>query len=77
MSTYILKRGSAGLTERITYIDYVRANSAAAAAGVRRGDVVVAVNGFPVLAESHKALVDLMSSQLNLCLVLLYQVGVN
>lgn len=39
------------------------------------GDVVVAVNGFPVLAESHKALVDLMSSQLKLHLVLLYQVS--
>ncbi|EYC43174.1 hypothetical protein Y032_0501g2602 [Ancylostoma ceylanicum] len=37
------------------------------------GDVVVAVNGFPVLAESHKTLVDLMSSQLKLHLVLLYQ----
>ncbi|KIH64213.1 hypothetical protein ANCDUO_05479 [Ancylostoma duodenale] len=72
-NTYIFKRGPVGLTERITYVDYVREDSAAAIAGVRRGDVVVAVNGFPVLAESHKALVDLMSSQLKLHLVLLYQ----
>ncbi|RCN29953.1 hypothetical protein ANCCAN_24280 [Ancylostoma caninum] len=73
LQTYIFKRGPVGLTERITYVDYVREDSAAAVAGVRRGDVVVAVNGFPVLAESHKALVDLMSSQLKLHLVLLYQ----
>ncbi|KAL6730722.1 hypothetical protein Aduo_001671 [Ancylostoma duodenale] len=73
LQTYIFKRGPVGLTERITYVDYVREDSAAAIAGVRRGDVVVAVNGFPVLAESHKALVDLMSSQLKLHLVLLYQ----
>ncbi|CAJ0593948.1 unnamed protein product [Cylicocyclus nassatus] len=73
LQTYVLKRGPGALRERITYIDYVRANSPAAAAGVRRGDVVVAVNGYPVLTESHKALVDLMSSQLELCLVLLYQ----
>ncbi|KAK6029549.1 PDZ/DHR/GLGF domain protein, partial [Ostertagia ostertagi] len=73
LQTYVFKRGPYGLKERITYIDYVRDNSIAAAAGVQEGDVVLAVNGSPVLQESHADLVKLMSSQLELRLVLLYQ----
>ncbi|PIO54342.1 hypothetical protein TELCIR_24298, partial [Teladorsagia circumcincta] len=73
LQTYVFKRGPYGLKERITYIDYVRDKSIAAGAGVQEGDVVVAVNGSPVLQESHADLVKLMSSQLELRLVLLYQ----
>ncbi|ETN85571.1 hypothetical protein NECAME_01463 [Necator americanus] len=71
--TYVFKRGASGIRERITYIDYVRESSIAADGGVQKGDVVVAVNGIPVLTESHKGLIELMSSQLNLHLVLVYQ----
>ncbi|WKX91625.1 hypothetical protein Q1695_010002 [Nippostrongylus brasiliensis] len=73
LQTYVLKRGRHGLKERITYIDYVRDDSIAAKAGIQEGDVVVAINGFPSLLESHSALVKRMSSQLELRLDLLYQ----
>ncbi|KAK6729546.1 hypothetical protein RB195_006535 [Necator americanus] len=73
LQTYVFKRGASGIRERITYIDYVRESSIAADGGVQKGDVVVAVNGIPVLTESHKGLIELMSSQLNLHLVLVYQ----
>ncbi|KAK5985653.1 hypothetical protein GCK32_002067 [Trichostrongylus colubriformis] len=73
LQTYVFKRGQYGLKERITYIDYVRNDSIAAAAGLQEGDVVLAVNDLPVLQESHADLVKLMSSQLELRLVLLYQ----
>lgn len=38
VQTYVLKRGSYGLKERITYIDYVRDDSIAAKAGIQEGE---------------------------------------
>lgn len=73
IQSYVFKRCNSGATERITYVDYVRDGSAAAKSGIRKGDVIVAVNGVSVVCESHSSLVQLMSAQLKMRLVLLFQ----
>lgn len=73
LQSYTFRRKNQKRTERITYVDYVRNGSPASKAGIRRGDVVVAVNNSTVIGISHSHLVELMSHQLTMRLVLLFQ----
>lgn len=54
-----------------TYIDRVREGGIAAKAGLRNGDVLIAVNGTMVVAERHSALVALLRKQLYARLVVI------
>ncbi|CAI4221649.1 unnamed protein product [Auanema sp. JU1783] len=72
LQSYVFKRGSNSI-ERITYVDYVQDGAPASKAGIRRGDVVIAVNGVSVIGESHSSLVSIISSQLQMRIVVLFQ----
>ncbi|KAI8430880.1 hypothetical protein MSG28_001011 [Choristoneura fumiferana] len=48
--------------EVITYVDHVEAEGAASAAGMREGDVILAVNGADVERADHAAIVDAINA---------------
>lgn len=62
LQSYGIHDKNTGLTEVYTYIDYVDFASAAFAGGLRKGDVIIALNGKPTQALSDDAIVDYIRS---------------
>ncbi|PAV76522.1 hypothetical protein WR25_13649 [Diploscapter pachys] len=71
--SYMFKRTENDVPQRITYVDYVQNNSSADKATLRKGDVVLAVNGVSVTSYSHSSLVNLISSLLTMRLVTIFR----
>ncbi|XP_046555999.1 uncharacterized protein LOC124265256 isoform X2 [Haliotis rubra] len=57
LQTYGIKNKKTNELEVMTYVDYVELHSSAGLAGMRRGDVILSVNGESVEGEPHKTLV--------------------
>ncbi|XP_071103442.1 fibrinogen-binding protein-like isoform X1 [Haliotis cracherodii] len=57
LQTYGIKNKKTNELEVMTYVDYVELHSSAGLAGMRRGDVILSVNGESVEGEPHKILV--------------------
>ncbi|CAB3410602.1 unnamed protein product [Caenorhabditis bovis] len=73
LQSYVFKRASTDSYERITYVDYVSTSSPASRAGVRRGDMVIAVNGQCVITSSHTEIVAAIAQSLHVTLVLVFK----
>nr|KAG5702397.1 hypothetical protein BaRGS_027484 [Batillaria attramentaria] len=58
LQTYGIKNKRSGETEVMTYVDYVEMRGPAWIAGMRRGDVLLSVNGESVEGLNHPRLVD-------------------
>ncbi|CAO4361233.1 unnamed protein product [Caenorhabditis nigoni] len=73
LQSYVFKRTSSNSYERITYVDYVSADSPADRCGIIRGDMVVAVNEKSVVTASHAEIVDSIAQCLQVSLVLVFK----
>uniref|UniRef100_A0A8R1HG58 PDZ domain-containing protein n=1 Tax=Caenorhabditis japonica TaxID=281687 RepID=A0A8R1HG58_CAEJA len=73
LQSYVFRRTSSNTYERVTYVDYVQADSSADRCGVIKGDMVVAVNEKSVVTASHAEIVDSIAQCLQVSLVLVFK----
>uniref|UniRef100_A0A1I7T923 PDZ domain-containing protein n=1 Tax=Caenorhabditis tropicalis TaxID=1561998 RepID=A0A1I7T923_9PELO len=73
LQSYVFKRTSSNSYERITYVDYVSADSVADRCGIIRGDIVVAVNEKSVVTATHAEIVESIGQCLQVSLVLVFK----
>ncbi|CAI5439174.1 unnamed protein product [Caenorhabditis angaria] len=73
LQSYVFKRSETDQFERITYIDYVSSGSPASRGGIRRGDMVIAVNGNCVITNSHSEIVESITNSLHVTLILVFK----
>lgn len=62
IQTYGFKNKKTGEIEVYTYVDYVDLNGPASIAGMRRGDIILSVNGKSVEFATHQELVSVIQS---------------
>ncbi|XP_062615014.1 dentin sialophosphoprotein-like isoform X2 [Saccostrea cucullata] len=65
IQTYGFKNKKTGEIEVYTYVDYVALNGPAQIAGMRRGDIILSVNGKSVEFATHQELVSVIQSSGN------------
>ncbi|XP_061164236.1 uncharacterized protein LOC133173266 isoform X2 [Saccostrea echinata] len=65
IQTYGFKNKKTGEIEVYTYVDYVALNGPAHIAGMRRGDIILSVNGKSVEFATHQELVSVIQSSGN------------
>ncbi|XP_064598073.1 microtubule-associated serine/threonine-protein kinase 3-like [Liolophura sinensis] len=74
LQTYGIRHKKSSQVEVMTYVDYVEIDSSAWFAGLRRGDVILAVDGDSVDHMTHQQLVDrLRQCQKTMRLVVLFE----
>lgn len=62
IQTYGFKNKKTGEIEVYTYVDYIDLNGPASIAGMRRGDIILSVNGKSVEFATHQELVSVIQS---------------
>ncbi|ESN93997.1 hypothetical protein HELRODRAFT_193863 [Helobdella robusta] len=65
LQTYAIKNHRKNRSELITYVDYVEYNGPAHRAGMRRGDVILAINNENIENLQHDQLVHLVQHASN------------
>lgn len=74
LQTYGIRHKKTNVIEITTYVDYVEIDSPAWIAGMRRGDVILSVNGESVEQSTHQQLVEkIKACTQNMRLVVLFE----